>query len=651
MLKTKKLTKILAVKNLFNLALISLLSLTSANLSFAESLAKNNFDIYTNSNQAPQANSWLSDANSSFNNQQEFLDVDEAFIADLLQDETKLNLIFNISDNYYLYRDSIKLIQKATGALVPLKLPKALDKTDEHYGATKIYLHQLVVDLEKSALTKNSILELKYQGCAEAGLCYPPQRRFLQIDASKNISLTKTLIEKAPQALVKESQLNQAKLNENTSQKASGAYGDPYSQALANKGLFTILAIFFAGGLLLAFTPCILPMLPIISALVVGKNKTKFQALNLSLAYVLGMALSYGLLGILSGALGGFLNLQTALQSAWVLVPFAVFFLLLSLPLFGVFELQLPSSWQEKIIGRQNKMSNRGGLITTGIIGFLAALVVSPCLSAPLVAALSFVAQSGNAGLGGLALFASGLGMGIPLIIFTTLGSAYLPKSGLWMEKIKNLFGAAMLFMALYMLRLWLSASLMLTLSGAILLIVAFIVFSKKRVALIAAAMIGIYALALILGGLMGNSSFLTPLKITHKSSHNSSSSASQLLANSATKTAKTWLKVAKLADLNKNLAASQGKTLVLISADWCANCKIVAKDILTDADLISATKDWNLIEFNTTNPKTEVSNFLQRKNIFGPPTFLFYKNNQEQENLRLQGIIDKLEILKRLNY
>lgn len=650
-------------------SLALLLFISSFNLSFAET-SNNSLNLFSNQEQTSQASSWISDANSNSNsnsnsdfaNQQEFLSAEEAFIPDILQDANSLDLIFNVSDHYYLYKDSIKITQKTTGDLLQLNFPKAEDKTDEHYGATKIYRQMLSFNIDKNQLPANSIWQVKYQGCADAGLCYPPQTKFLQVDANKIVSLTSQLIETSPQPLVKQAQISQTDLNSNSDEKVNGAYADEYSTALANKGLLSILAIFFAGGLLLAFTPCVLPMLPIISALVVGKNKTKFQALNLSLAYVLGMALSYAMLGSLSGVLGGFLNLQTALQSAWVLVPFAILFVVLSLPLFGVFELQLPSSWQEKIISRQNKISGKGGLITTVIIGFLAALVVSPCLSAPLVAALSFVAQSGNAGLGGLALFASGLGMGVPLIIFATLGATYLPKSGLWMEKVKNIFGIAMLFMAIYMLRLWLSSNLILLLSGALLFAAALIIYTKNRMALIASVLIGIYSLALIIGGLMGNSSFLTPLQIgAGGNSAEQELSAIRVLQdgqnslNDANKTngenTKDWIRISSTEDLDRILQSGDAKNLVLISAQWCANCKIVEKQILNDADLVSASGDWNLIKLDTTNPDEKMRKFLQSKNIFGPPSFLFYEGTQELANLRLQGIIDKLEIIKRLEF
>lgn len=631
---------------------LAFLIFSFSNLAFSEQ----GLNLYTDSAQAPEANLWLSDSKNSFGNNQEFLSAEEAFMPDILQDEKFIDLVFNISDLYYIYRDSIK-IETPNGEL-KIEFPPALDKTDEHYGATKIYRNQLVLKFAKEEFKPNSVLKLRYQGCADAGLCYPPQTKFLQIDSNLQFQLTEKPVEKMPKALVAESELNQAKLNSGDFEKPTGAYSDEYADALQNKGIFTILAIFFVGGLLLAFTPCVLPMLPIISALVVGKNKTKFQALNLSLAYVLGMALSYAMLGSLSGALGGFLNLQTALQSAWVLVPFGILFIILSLPLFGVFELQLPSSWQEKIIARQNKISGKGSFLTTVAIGFLAALVVSPCLSAPLVAALSFVAQSGNGALGGFALFASGLGMGVPLVIFATLGAAYLPKSGIWMEKVKNIFGIAMLFMAIYMLRLWLSASLVLVLSGMLLFASAYILYAKKPLAFVSSLLIGIYSLALIFGGLMGNSSFTKPLQINLQGATSFLDSENVYDANvdiknheglEKTKSDKNWIQVANIADLNEQLNSNPNNNLVLISAEWCANCKVIKKQILQDADLKKATGAWRLIEVDTTNPNSEMLDFLKSKNIFGPPTFLFYQGVQEVADLRLQGIIAKKEIIARL--
>ncbi|MYF51763.1 MAG: protein-disulfide reductase DsbD, partial [Gammaproteobacteria bacterium] len=367
----------------------------------------------------------------------EFLPVDEAFaLSTETADDGALLAHWDMPDGYYLYRHRFDFTLKDPEAAVlgPVELPPGKDKVDEYFGAVEVYYHRVQARVPVRDAQGPVEVGVSYQGCAEAGLCYPPERRWVVVDAAF-----------APPAA--------------PAAESAPMSGEPATEeqrlatALAERGLLLAMALFFIGGIGLAFTPCVLPMVPILSSIIVGdaQTPTRWRAFSLSLAYVLGMAFTYAAVGTLMGLFGASLNLQAALQSPPVLIVFAGLFALLSLAMFGFYELRLPQRWQ-------NALDALGGRVGGGkhlgvlVMGALSALVVSPCVSAPLAGALIYISASQDAVLGAAALLALGLGMGVPLLIIGSSGGHLLPRAGAWMNAVKAVFGVGLLAVAIWLL-------------------------------------------------------------------------------------------------------------------------------------------------------------------------------------------------------
>ncbi len=354
----------------------------------------------------------------TLNNSADFLPVREAFRLSVTQSSPKqVKLRFIAAPGYYLYRHRFQFTTTTPGVtLGEAQLPRGEQKTDDYFGEVEVYYGVLDVELPVSNPDSRSFgLRVSYQGCADQGLCYPPETEMLTIG-------------------------DEPPAGEQT--QAASTDGEP---------LLRSVLLFFLAGLGLTFTPCVLPMLPILSGVVLRGQPSTGRSLALSLAYVLPMATGFALLGALMGQFGAELNLQARLQSPWVLVPFALFFVAFALAMFGLFELRLPQAISARLDGLANRA--RGGSIAgAALLGAVSSLLVSPCVSAPLAGALLYISASGDALGGGLKLFALGLGMGTPLVLFATGGSALLPKSGPWMVQVRNAFGVLLLAVAVWML-------------------------------------------------------------------------------------------------------------------------------------------------------------------------------------------------------
>lgn len=385
-------------------------------------------------------------------NQQDFLPVEEAFRFEVMEDIEPNLLVWQITDKHYLYKDRTK-VTDANGQLLELDFPEGIDHSDEFFGETQIYRQLLQLPIDADVARP---LEVTWQGCADAGLCYPPQTATIGAEAGSATTDSTT----------------------QSTTKSALAEDQSIAERLAGSGLLLNIAAFFMMGVLLAFTPCMLPMLPILTSVIGGAKSGGWHGAKLGVAFILPMALVYAALGVLAASLGS--NLAAALQQPWLLIPFAGIFILLALAQFGLFTLQLPAFIRERLQGADQNIKG-GSLLGAASLGALSALLVGPCMTAPLAGALLYIAQSGDGVRGGLALFSLGLGSGIPLLLAITIGMRWLPKPGNWMENINRVFGYALLATAIIVVRPVLSGPLFLGLWGALILAIAVQVGSMER--------------------------------------------------------------------------------------------------------------------------------------------------------------------------
>lgn len=579
--------------------------------------------------------SWLSNSD----NKAAFLPPDQAFKADAWIEGSQIFARWDIEPGYYLYRKqlAVELPEDIELALTQLDFPDSVSHEDEYFGITEVYYSQVELAglLSGDSQATSIPVTLRYQGCADAGLCYPPQSKTL------DISLAALDTSAAPRVLAA------------TSNTASASPAPPTSNSsrltglLASEQLWLTLALFFVAGLGLTFTPCVLPMLPILSAIIIGKGNNpeaqrKTRGLLLSLAYVLGMALTYALIGALMGLFGAGLNLQAALQSPWLLVPFALIFVLLALALFGIWELRLPGWLDQHLQKLQQPRS--GTLLNVALMGSVSTLVVSPCLSAPLAGALAFIAATGNATSGALALFAMGLGMGVPLVLVGTFGAHWLPKAGAWMNQVKAVFGLLMLVVAVWLIERLLPASLAMALWGLLALgsgvffgglhIRAATGWQKLRLSTGLALLI--YGASLLIGALAGNSNPLQPL-------------AGLKPANTSSLPVAEALKVQQLDELQQLINNSPQPVMVDLYADWCISCKVMESRVFPRSDIQQAMQGINRYKLDLTRISPQTRQWLDDNQLFGPPTLMFFVRGEEWQDWRIQGEVNAADLLRHL--
>ena len=598
--------------------------------------------------------SWLSGSPS----QPEFLPPEQAFKPQAWVEGSQVFVRWDIAPGYYLYQDKlqIKLAEDSGLNLVRVDLPKALSHEDDYFGTTQVYYTQVEAAGLLSGISQAKALNLTahYQGCADAGLCYPPQKQNLEV------SLAKLDVSAAPrtQATPAVKVAATASVESVTTDTAAtplppSSTSSKLASLLGSDKIWLTLGLFFVAGLGLTFTPCVLPMLPILSTIIIGKGQgdkapekqPKTRGLLLSSAYVLGMALTYAAIGALMGMFGASINLQAAMQSPWLLIPVAVLFTLLALTLFGVWELRLPAWLDQRLQGLQQPKG--GTLFNVALMGAFSTLVVSPCLTAPLAGALAFIATTGDAGIGSLALFMLGLGMGVPLIITGTFGAHWLPKAGGWMDQVKSVFGLLMLLMAAWLIDRLLPASLSMLMWAFLALgtgvFMGGLNFAAKsgleKLRLSVGLALIIYGASLLIGALAGNSSPLQPLK-----------------GLAQTTTMQTNRSVAAEAPLIKELAAievllanSQEPIIIDLYADWCISCKVMEAQVFPREDIQQALTNIKRYKFDLTQISPDTKQWLAEHQLFGPPTLMFFKNGEEWRDWRIQGEINAQELLTHL--
>jgi len=541
----------------------------------------------------------------SINNSADFLPVREAFQLSLVESTPQsIKLRFVATEGYYLYRHRFQFrADPQDVSLGAAQLPKGEQKHDEYFGDVEVYHAVLDVELPRTD-QRAFTLVVTYQGCADKGLCYPPETERLSID---------------------------------------GSTGAPPAWSWRE------LALFFLAGLGLTFTPCVLPMLPILSGVVLRGQVGGLRGFNLSLAYVLPMAICFALLGALMGMFGAQLNLQARLQSAWVLVPFAMFFALFALAMFGVFELKLPhaiSSRLDRIAGR----TEGGSLWGAAVLGVVSSLLVSPCVSAPLAGALLYISASGDALGGGLKLFMLGLGMGAPLLLVATGGAAWLPKSGPWLIYVKNAIGVLLLGLAIGLLSRVLPGQITLLLigllAGGVGLFMGALEFvykpPRKRLGQLLGMFLLFYALACWYGAFSGQTDPLNPI-----------GQPRTVAGNEQPQNTSTWQTVSTPADLDLALAeAKSSGTPLLLDwyADWCISCKVIEHEVLNDAKVVERLKGYRLIRFDITASNAEQRALLDRYKLFGPPALMFFgKDGVEHTDVRVIGEINASDFAERV--
>ncbi|WP_223480355.1 MULTISPECIES: protein-disulfide reductase DsbD [unclassified Pseudomonas] len=542
----------------------------------------------------------------SINNSADFLPVREAFQLSLIDSTPQsIKLRFVATEGYYLYRHRFQFRADPAEIVVgPAQLPKGEQKHDEYFGDVEVYHGILDVELPRSD-QRAFTLAVTYQGCADKGLCYPPETERLSIDGSGGTTTSWSWRE---------------------------------------------LALFFLAGLGLTFTPCVLPMLPILSGVVLRGQVGGLRGFNLSLAYVLPMAACFALLGALMGMFGAQLNLQARLQSAWVLVPFAMFFALFALAMFGVFELKLPqaiSSRLDRIAGR----TEGGSLWGAAVLGVVSSLLVSPCVSAPLAGALLYISASGDALGGGLKLFLLGLGMGAPLLLVATGGAAWLPKSGPWLVYVKNSIGVLLLGLAIGLLSRVLPGQITLLLigllAGGVGLFMGALEFvykpPRKRLGQLLGMFLLFYALACWYGAFSGQTDPFNPI-----------GQPRVVNSNEQSQNTSDWQTVTTPAELDRVLAeAKSSGTPLLLDwyADWCISCKVIEHKVLNDAQVVERLKGYRLIRFDITASNAEQRALLDRYTLFGPPALMFFgKDGVERADVRVIGEISATDFAERVS-
>lgn len=549
--------------------------------------------------------------------EQKFLKPNEAFKTDLTKNGKNITINIGLGKKIYLYKDKLHVeLTKPTKQNLDelINFPKSV-----YFHDNNVYREDINITITQSIINRYVTsgeyeLRVSWQGCSEAGLCYQPMKKSQKFsfgDDTKNSNLSEQ---------------------------------DLIAKSFETKGFFLILVSFFGFGLLLSLTPCILPMIPILSSIIVSQSGEKMDAKKgflLSLAYVLGMSLAYSIAGVLAAYYG--VNVKSELQNPYVLFSFSGIFVLLALSMFGFYEIRLPQKWQSLVNKKSDKFKNKG-IFGIAIMGFLSALIVSPCVATPLVGALIYIVQTGDVVLGGSALFLLGIGMGIPLLIMGSSEGKLLPKPGIWMDRIKAIFGVIMLIIAIWIIRTVISPVLysllrsMILISSAIYMGVfesskngwskllksfAFIVLLYGSIMFTSAILIYTYNLDI-------SSRYVTPLQTKQNKS----------------------LHVKTLEQLNEQIQNSKKPILIDFWATWCESCTEMEEITFENEAVKSELEKFNIIRIDVTNNTDEDKKILDKYGLFGPPGIIFYKNKKELKNLRVVGFKnpdDFLDILKKV--
>lgn len=579
--------------------------------------------LFANSLSAAPSSSGGSSFLDEFGSEDEVLSPDKAFKLELnAKDATTVEAHFTVAPHHYLYKERIKF--ETESGIESIALPKGDPKQDPNFGMTEVY-HQdfdAIIHLKAPAPSTLTI-KATYQGCSEKGLCYAPIKKTLELGLPEASSTS---------------------AKSNTSQSEAFSDDDEAAKLLKGGNLPLIIGGFFVFGLLLSLTPCVLPMIPILSGIIVGGKKSgRLHTFNLSLAYTLGMALSYTLAGIAAAFSGQLIS--NLLQNAWALGFGGLVFAVLALSMFGFYELQLPSSIESKMVNVTNRIKG-GHFLGVFLMGALSALIVSPCVAAPLAGALLYISQSHDVVLGGAALFSLSIGMGVPLLLIGASAGSLLPKTGAWMNSVRNFFGVVMLGMAIWIIGPVIPASVQMVLWAALLIVPAIYMHAIdplpahahgwarfwKGVAIIML----VYGVCILVGANLGAKSPLQPL--------------APLNLNDAKNHASTlnFKRVRSVAELDDAIHEAKGKTVMLdFYADWCVACKEMEANTFSDSQVQKSLQNTVLLQADVTENNADDAALLKRFGLFGPPGIIFFDaQGQEMPLLKVIGYQEPAKFL-----
>ncbi|MEF8727367.1 MAG: protein-disulfide reductase DsbD [Accumulibacter sp.] len=563
---------------------------------------------------------------------EEFLDPAVAFKPSVRAlDGQTLEVRFSIAKGYYLYRDKFRFaVEPATIRLGTPLLPPGKEKHDETFGRVEVFYDQVLIRLPVERDSPGPLpltLRVTSQGCADAGICYPPQQHTLAVELP-----------------------DPAAVGAVAAAAATGTAGDEsgrIAQLFRHAGFWLLIGSFFGFGLLLSLTPCVFPMIPILSGIIVGAGRdghgvSHARGFLLSLAYVLGMAVTYAAAGVAAGLTGTLL--ATTLQNPWVLGAFAAVFVLLSLSMFGFYELQLPTFLQSRVSEEASHIRG-GSLPGVAAMGALSALIVGPCVAAPLAGALLYIGQSGDAVLGGAALFSLALGMGAPLLVVGASAGTLLPKSGPWMEAVKKAFGVILLATAVWLVSPVIPPVLQM-LAWALLLIVPAIYLHAldplpphargwqrfwKGIGIVML----LFGAAMLLGTLAGSRDPLQPLSVLRSSA--AGSDARHL----------PFERVRTVEELDSRLASAGRPVMLDFYADWCVSCKEMERFTFADPRVQAKLAGWTLLQADVTASSAADQALLQRFKLYGPPGIIFFdRQGREIDGIRVVGFQSAEEFL-----
>ena len=523
-----------------------------------------------------------------------------------------------IAKGYYMYRDKFRFtLDPAAAAGGEPLLPPGIIKKDEFFGEVAVFRDEvrITLPLNRDGAGERVSLTAVSQGCADVGVCYVPVEQ--------------------------KADLRLADFSGSSTKAATGSLGEDALIAELFRGdTWLLIASFFGFGLLLSFTPCVLPMIPILSGIIVGRGQhlTRMHGLLLSAAYVFGMAITYALAGVAAGLSGALLS--AALQNPWVLGGFALMFVILALSMFGFYELQLPSALQSRLAGASSRLHG-GHFFGVFVMGVLSALIVGPCVAAPLAGALLYISQSGDAVLGGSALFAMALGMGVPLLAIGASAGALVPKAGPWMESVKRFFGILLLAVAIYLVSPVIPMAMQMLAWAALLILTGVYLRAidplpqnarggariSKGVGIIALAA----GLAYVVGALSGGRDVLQPL-----------SGLRGAAAGESTGPGVAFQRVGNVAELDAAIAAAKGKVVMLdFYADWCVSCKEMERYTFTDPSVQSRLATMVKVQADVTSGNADHQALLKRFRLFGPPGIVFFDPaGREIQGLRVIGFM-----------
>lgn len=554
-----------------------------------------------------------------------------------------LRLEWTISSGNYLYRDKI-VVTRSDGTPVATETPPGELKDDPSFGQTQIYHRTAFAVVEPSASRPSGTLKVSYQGCAEQGICYPPLTRTVDLASLEIIDPVKIARHETSPSdewIASEPGTSNVDTSGATDEKA----------VLRGSWPSTIFS-FLGFGLLLAFTPCMFPMIPILSGILAqsGERLTARRGAALSIAYVVAMATAYAALGVAVAWSGQ--NLQAALQTPLAIGMMSTVFVALALSMFGFYDLQLPHAWQSRLSGAG--MGRSGSILGAGVMGFGSALIVGPCVTPPLAAALVYVAQTADVVRGAAALFALGLGMGLPLVAYGTFGAGAIPKPGPWLSVIKHVFGFIFLGMAIWIVSRVVPQWVTLLIFGLFLAAtgVAFLINFLRRQKPKGAWSTGILVIGLIalVPGFLAAVAALDGSSINALQMLGLSTSKSEGIVGSSPFERVT---TTKALDLAIEKAGQDGKSVVLdFMADWCVECKVMDRTVFANPEVIERLQDVLLIRADATDYNEDIRSLMSRFNVVGPPTILFIKSRSISEvpNTRIIGPVDARTFLARLD-